>query len=147
MAILDMTDVDSVESMHRKRVEEVLPMVDVGVWVLDPVKYADATLHEFTPLASRQPWCSSSIRWTRSPDERGIAGHLVAAPGRWVHPAGVPRWPPTRRSFGSVSMPAFSHRASMKRRCTSAASSKGPGRKVAAVTGVEAVARLREPLG
>lgn len=53
LAVLDMTDVDSMVSGHRHRVEQLLPEVDVVVWVLDPVKYADPLLHrEFiTPLA------------------------------------------------------------------------------------------------
>lgn len=52
-AILDMTDIDSVATGHRTVVERLLPEVDVVVWVLDPVKYADPVLHrEFiAPLA------------------------------------------------------------------------------------------------
>jgi GTP-binding protein EngB required for normal cell division len=52
-AILDMTDVDSVAIEHRVRVERLLPEVDVVLWILDPVKYADPVLHrEFiAPLA------------------------------------------------------------------------------------------------
>lgn len=46
MAVIDMTDVDSLEASHRRRVEELLPAIDVGVWVLDPLKYADALLHQ-----------------------------------------------------------------------------------------------------
>ncbi len=45
LAIIDMTDVDSLESAHRLRVEELLPSIDVVIWVLDPLKYADALLH------------------------------------------------------------------------------------------------------
>jgi hypothetical protein len=45
IAILDMTDVDSVESEHRRIVEAILPAVDLTMWVLDPVKYGDADLH------------------------------------------------------------------------------------------------------
>ncbi|MEX2322757.1 MAG: GTPase [Acidimicrobiia bacterium] len=47
VAILDMTDIDSLAEGHRALVEELLPQVDVGVWVLDPVKYADPTLHAY----------------------------------------------------------------------------------------------------
>lgn len=52
-AILDMTDIDSVATDHRTQVERLLPEVDVVLWVLDPVKYADPVLHrEFiAPLA------------------------------------------------------------------------------------------------
>lgn len=53
-ALLDMTDVDSVATGHRHQVERLLPEVDVVVWVLDPVKYAEQSLHrEFiAPLAA-----------------------------------------------------------------------------------------------
>jgi len=46
LALLDMTDIDSVEAGHRRRVEELLPQVDGIVWVFDPVKYADPVLHD-----------------------------------------------------------------------------------------------------
>ena len=45
IAILDLWDVDSVVTEHRRKVEELLPRLDVAVWVLDPVKYADTGLH------------------------------------------------------------------------------------------------------
>jgi GTPase SAR1 family protein len=53
-AILDMTDVDSVAVEHRVQVERLLPEVDVVLWVLDPVKYADPALHRdfIAPLAA-----------------------------------------------------------------------------------------------
>ncbi|HSM02561.1 MAG TPA: GTPase [Acidimicrobiia bacterium] len=46
LAILDMIDVDSLVFSHRRRVEQLLPSVDVAVWVFDPVKYADAVVHK-----------------------------------------------------------------------------------------------------
>jgi hypothetical protein len=53
IAVLDLADVDSVEEGHRRRVEALLPDIDVVVWVLDPVKYADPRLHRdlIAPLA------------------------------------------------------------------------------------------------
>ena len=53
IAVLDLADVDSVEEGHRRRVESLLPDIDVVVWVLDPVKYADPRLHRdlIAPLA------------------------------------------------------------------------------------------------
>ena len=53
LALLDMTDVDSVEMVHRATVEALLPAVDGIVWVLDPSKYADPVLHDdfIRPLA------------------------------------------------------------------------------------------------
>ena len=52
LAILDLPDMDSVVSWHRAIVEDLLPRVDVIVWVTDPVKYNDPVVHrEFlTPL-------------------------------------------------------------------------------------------------
>jgi len=46
VAILDLPDIDSIESRHRERVEAILPRVDAVVWVTDPEKYHDATLHD-----------------------------------------------------------------------------------------------------
>jgi GTP-binding protein EngB required for normal cell division len=53
LAVVDLTDIDSIAPDHRRRVEELLPEVDALIWVLDPVKYRDVTLHrEFiAPLA------------------------------------------------------------------------------------------------
>jgi len=46
LAVLDMLDVDSLVVSHRRRVEQLLPAVDIGVWVFDPLKYADALVHK-----------------------------------------------------------------------------------------------------
>ncbi|MBU1225958.1 MAG: 50S ribosome-binding GTPase [Actinobacteria bacterium] len=53
LALLDATDVDSVELGHRAQVEALLPRIDAVIWVLDPDKYADPLLHEefIRPLA------------------------------------------------------------------------------------------------
>lgn len=53
LAVVDLTDIDSIAPDHRRRVEELLPEVDALIWVLDPVKYRDVTLHEefVAPLA------------------------------------------------------------------------------------------------
>jgi len=53
IALLDVTDVDSVELGHREQVEALLPRIDAVIWVLDPDKYADPLLHEqfISPLA------------------------------------------------------------------------------------------------
>lgn len=82
IALLDMTDVDSLEVVHRTQVEAVLPSVDVGVWVLDPLKYAEATLHRdfLAPVAvaaDRMVFVLNQI--DRVPvDERGmLRAHLV----------------------------------------------------------------------
>lgn len=46
VAILDLPDMDSVETAHRERVEAVLPKVDAVAWVTDLEKYHDAVLHD-----------------------------------------------------------------------------------------------------
>jgi energy-coupling factor transporter ATP-binding protein EcfA2 len=46
VAVLDLPDLDSIEGAHRERVEAILPRVDAVVWVTDPEKYHDATLHD-----------------------------------------------------------------------------------------------------
>jgi len=53
LALLDATDMDSVELGHREQVEALLPLIDAVIWVLDPDKYADPLLHEefIRPLA------------------------------------------------------------------------------------------------
>jgi hypothetical protein len=53
LALLDLTDIDSVEEDHRAQVEALLPEVDGIIWVLDPEKYAEPVLHEefIAPLA------------------------------------------------------------------------------------------------
>ncbi|HEX6299527.1 MAG TPA: GTPase [Acidimicrobiia bacterium] len=43
--LIDLPDTDSVEMEHRHRVDVMLPLVDVVVWVSDPEKYRDARLH------------------------------------------------------------------------------------------------------
>lgn len=45
LCLIDMPDTDSVEVGHRLQVERLLPVVDAVVWVVDPEKYRDATLH------------------------------------------------------------------------------------------------------
>ncbi len=46
ICLIDLPDTDSVELEHRHRVDALLPLVDVVVWVTDPEKYRDARLHE-----------------------------------------------------------------------------------------------------
>lgn len=55
LILLDLPDIDSVNSEHRQRAERLAGAVDVLVWVLDPQKYADAVVHsEFLrPMARR----------------------------------------------------------------------------------------------
>ncbi|MEA2319230.1 MAG: hypothetical protein QOD44_3419 [Solirubrobacteraceae bacterium] len=56
LVLLDLPDFDSVESAHRVEVDRVLELADLVVWIVDPQKYADASLHEryLRPLASHR---------------------------------------------------------------------------------------------
>ncbi len=53
IALLDLTDLDSIATAHREQVEALLPDIDGVIWVLDPVKYHDPVLHDefISPLA------------------------------------------------------------------------------------------------
>jgi energy-coupling factor transporter ATP-binding protein EcfA2 len=46
LVVLDLPDFDSVEVSHRLEVERLIGLVDLLVWVVDPQKYADASLHD-----------------------------------------------------------------------------------------------------
>jgi len=56
LAILDLPDFDSVVGEHRATVERLLPRVDAILWVVDPEKYNDRTIHGdyLRPLAGYQ---------------------------------------------------------------------------------------------
>jgi hypothetical protein len=82
VAVLDMTDVDSVQAEHRRIVESVLPRVDVALWVVDPVKYGDADLHRnfIAPsavAADRLLFALNRIDTVPSGALTGIAAHLA----------------------------------------------------------------------
>jgi hypothetical protein len=53
LVLLDLPDFDSVEAAHRIESDRVLELADLMVWIVDPQKYADASLHEhyLRPLA------------------------------------------------------------------------------------------------
>lgn len=46
LAIVDLPDLDSLELAHHATVDSLLPRVDLVVWVLDPQKYNDRSLHD-----------------------------------------------------------------------------------------------------
>jgi len=82
LAIIDMTDVDSLESAHRMRVEELMPAIDVAIWVLDPLKYADALLHrEFIAPAAeasdRSIFVLNQVDTIPSDERATLRDHLV----------------------------------------------------------------------
>jgi predicted GTPase len=45
LTMVDLPDLDSVDSRHRTLVESVLPVVDAVVWMFDPIKYHDPSIH------------------------------------------------------------------------------------------------------
>jgi hypothetical protein len=45
LILVDLPDLDSTQAGHRLIVESMLPVVDAVVWVFDPEKYADASIH------------------------------------------------------------------------------------------------------
>jgi energy-coupling factor transporter ATP-binding protein EcfA2 len=45
LVLLDLPDFDSIEQAHRLEVDRLLGLVDLIVWVVDPQKYADRSLH------------------------------------------------------------------------------------------------------
>jgi GTP-binding protein EngB required for normal cell division len=54
LILLDLPDQDSTDPTHRLEVDRLVKLVDLLVWVVDPQKYADASLHEgyLRPLAT-----------------------------------------------------------------------------------------------
>ena len=56
IALIDLPDIDSIVDNHRATVEALLPHVDAVIWVFDPVKYNDPTLHDdfLAPLGAYQ---------------------------------------------------------------------------------------------
>jgi len=53
LVLLDLPDFDSTQQEHRLEVDRMVELVDLFVWVVDPQKYADQSLHEgyLQPLA------------------------------------------------------------------------------------------------
>ncbi|MEE9417573.1 MAG: GTPase, partial [Acidimicrobiales bacterium] len=46
LVLLDLPDFDSTERTHQIEVDRLVELVDLFIWVLDPQKYADQSLHE-----------------------------------------------------------------------------------------------------
>lgn len=76
LALLDLTDVDSVAAAHRATVERLLPEVDGIIWVLDPEKYHDPVLHDefIAPLAD----CSDQFLFVLNQVDRLAPGEAEA---------------------------------------------------------------------
>lgn len=56
LVLLDLPDHDSTEVSHHLEVDRLVQMSDLMVWVLDPQKYADASIHDdfLKPLAAHK---------------------------------------------------------------------------------------------
>ena len=54
LVLLDLPDFDSIEASHRLEAERVVGLADLVLWVVEPQKYADASLHDryLRPLAT-----------------------------------------------------------------------------------------------
>jgi GTP-binding protein EngB required for normal cell division len=54
LVLLDLPDFDSVETSHRLEAERVVGLSDLVLWIVEPQKYADASLHDryLRPLAT-----------------------------------------------------------------------------------------------
>jgi GTP-binding protein EngB required for normal cell division len=54
LVLLDLPDFDSIEVSHRLEAERVVGLADLVLWVVEPQKYADASLHDryLRPLAT-----------------------------------------------------------------------------------------------
>lgn len=46
LVLLDLPDHDSISVTHSVQVSELIPLIDLLIWVVDPQKYADQALHE-----------------------------------------------------------------------------------------------------
>ena len=83
VVLLDLPDLDSVESAHRDIAERMTGMVDVIVWVTDPQKYADALLHhEFVrPFAGHDAvtvLVLNQVDRLREAERQGVLASLAA---------------------------------------------------------------------
>lgn len=55
LVLMDLPDFDSIDQAHRHEVDRLVGVVDMVIWVLDPQKYADRSVHEryLQPLGAR----------------------------------------------------------------------------------------------
>jgi len=107
VAIVDLPDIDSMEARHRTMLAELLPIIDLVVWVVDPEKYRDRVLHtqHLAPLAMHQDRFRFVVNQIDRVDEKDVAvmvedltGALVADgvqdPVIWLAAADPPFGPP-----------------------------------------------------
>ena len=103
LLLLDLPDHDSVVSGSAALVDRLVKMADMLVWVLDPLKYADASVHRryLVPLGRAPrpdaPWSSTSptrCRPTRSPTAPPTCAGCSIPKACWTRPSSSPRPPP-----------------------------------------------------
>lgn len=92
VAILDLPDMDSIETTHRDRVEALLPRVDAVAWVTDLEKYHDAVLHDaflrtWVPRLDRQAVVINKADRLAKDDRPRIRRDLEADLGRRLLPS------------------------------------------------------------
>jgi hypothetical protein len=98
VAILDLPDMDSIETTHRERVEALLPRVDAVAWVTDLEKYHDAVLHDaflrtWVPRLDRQAVIVNKADRLAKDDRPRIRRDLEADLGRRLLPSDRPAVP------------------------------------------------------
>jgi 50S ribosome-binding GTPase len=98
VAILDLPDMDSIETAHRERVEALLPRVDAVAWVTDLEKYHDAVLHDaflrtWVPRLDRQAVIVNKADRLAKDDRPRIRRDLEADLGRRLLPSDRPAVP------------------------------------------------------
>lgn len=59
LAVVDLPDLDSVELSHRATVDALLPRLDLVIWVLDPSKYNDRSIHD--RVADRRDYAPQTL--------------------------------------------------------------------------------------
>jgi energy-coupling factor transporter ATP-binding protein EcfA2 len=86
VAVFDLPDFDSVVGEHRATVERLLPRVDAVLWVVDPEKYNDRTIHAdyLRPLAGYQ----GQFVFALNQVDRLAEGELATASARRDQAAG-----------------------------------------------------------
>ena len=86
LAVIDLPDLDSVQGQHRDLVERMIPLVDAVVWLFDPIKYHDPSIHrEFlAAMTAYEPVFVFALNKVDRLDEaesEAVAAHLTGILG------------------------------------------------------------------
>lgn len=81
LAIVDLPDLDSVRREHRSLVEATLPLVDAVIWMFDPIKYHDPSIHreflaEMTEYESVFVFALNKVDRLDEAEAEAVAAHL-----------------------------------------------------------------------